>query len=108
MNKDEQPFPSTSSIARLVHHIQSEWHGLSRGLRQVTQAVTDVKLGVEGTQGCPIYVSRSEDLPRVQRIFEKSVPPNQLSTLRLKVLPSDPARIDEHGLLFLMAGTATS
>lgn len=101
VNKAEQPFPSTSAIARLVHHIQSEWNGLSRGLRHVAQAVSDVKLGVEGTQGCPIYISRSEDLPRVQRIFEKSLPTSQMSSLRLKVLPSDPARIDEHGLLFL-------
>lgn len=101
MNKAEHPFPSTGDIAKLVHYIQNEWPGLSRGLRQVAEAVTDVKLGVEGVQGCPIYISRSEDLPRVQRIFEKSLPSSQMSALRLKVLPSDPARIDEHGLLFL-------
>ena len=85
----------------MVHHIQSEWHGLGRGLRHVAQAVCDVKLGEANSTSCPIYVSASEDLPRVQRIFEKSLGSEQMTTLRLKVLPSDLARIEEHGLLFL-------
>ncbi len=101
MNKEEPLFPSTSDIARLVHHIQTEWHGLSRGLRQVAEAVSDVKLGDSGACSAPIYIARSEDLPRVQRIFEKSLSADQLNTLCLKVLPPDPARIDTHGLLFL-------
>jgi len=99
--KEEPAFPSTADIARIVHHIQSGWHGLSRGLRQVTEAISDVKLGEEHEHSSPIYISRSEDLPRVQRILEKSLGSSQMTSLRLKVLPSDPARIEEHGLLFL-------
>ncbi|MFZ2281232.1 MAG: trehalase family glycosidase [Prosthecobacter sp.] len=99
--KEEPIFPSTADIARLVHHIQSEWHGLSRGLRQVTEALSDVKLGEDSTHSSPVYISASEDLPRVQRIFEKSSTTGKTTTVRLKVLPSDPARIEEHGLLFL-------
>ena len=98
---EEPVFPSTGAIARLVDHIQSEWHGLSRGLRQVAESLCDVKLGEECTHTSPIYISPSEDLPRVQRILEKSVDSGRMTTLRLKVLPSDPARIEEHGLLFL-------
>lgn len=94
-------FPSTGNIARMVHYIQSEWHGLGRGLRQVAQAVRDPKLGEETLHSCPIYISSSEDLPRVQRIFEKSIGSEQMTSLRLKVLPTDTSRIDEHGLLFL-------
>lgn len=95
------PFPSTGDIARMVHHIQFMWPGLSRGLRQVSEAVCDVKLGEQGSHGCPIYISPSEDVDRVRRIFEKSVGSTGSSSLRLKVLPHDPSRIDEHGLLFL-------
>lgn len=94
-------FPSTGELARLVHYVQAEWHGLSRGLRQVTQAVRDVKLGEEGARNCPIYISPSEDLPRVRRILEKTVAAAELDQLRLKVLPPDSSRIEEHGLLFL-------
>ena len=101
MNLPYPRFPSTGDIARLVHHIQSEWYGLSRGLRDVAQAAKDVKLGEEQAYACPIYISPSEDLPRVQRVFEKSLGSSQMTTLRLKVLPPDPARIEEHGLLFL-------
>lgn len=101
MNKDEPEFPSTGEIARLVDHIQSQWHGLGRGLRQVTEAICDVKLGQENANSCPIYISSSEDLPRVQRIFEKQFGSDGVSTLRLKVLPPDLSRIEEHGLLFL-------
>lgn len=101
VNMDEPEFPSTGEIARLVDHIQSEWHRLSRGLRQVTEAVQDVKLGQETTYSCPIYISASEDLPRVQRIFEKSLGKEEMKALRVKVLPPDYARIEEHGLLFL-------
>ena len=38
---------------------------------------------------------------RVQRIFEKSIGSDQMTSLRLKVLPTDTSRIEEHGLLFL-------
>ena len=101
VNKDEHPFPSTGDIARLVHYIQSEWNGLSRGLRQVADSLCDVKLGAECAHSSPIYISPSEDLPRVQRIFEKTLTSKQLTTVHLKVLPHDHSRIEEHGLLFL-------
>lgn len=101
MNVAESSFPTAGSIARLVDHIQSQWHGLSRGLRQVREAICDVKLGAECTYTSPIYISPNEDLPRVQRIFDKSLGADAASTLRLLVLPPDPARIEEHGLLFL-------
>lgn len=101
MNTEEPRFPTTGDIARLVHHIQSQWYGLSRGLRQVAEAVCDVKLGIEGMQGCPVYISPLEDMGRVQRIFERSTDNGPVSSVRLKVLPPDPTRIEEHGLLFL-------
>lgn len=101
MNKEEPTFPSTGQIAKMVDHIQSQWHGLARGLRQIPEAVCDVKLGHECAHSSPIYVAASEDLPRVQRVLEKSLGPDGVTSLRLKVLPPDPLRIEEHGLLFL-------
>lgn len=94
-------FPTTGEIARLVHHIQTTWTGLSRGLRQAPQAVCDVKLGSECESSSPIYISPLEDLPRVRRIFEKSLGKEEATKLRLKTLPPDQSRIEEHGLLFL-------
>ncbi len=96
-----RPFPTTGEIARLVHHIQSMWHSLSRGLRQAPEAIRDTKLGEECCNSSPIYVAPSEDLPRVQRIFAKALGTAEADKLRLKMLPPDPLRIEEHGLLFL-------
>lgn len=94
-------FPSSGHIALLVHHIQTTWPDLTRGLRNAPQAVCDEKLGEECKYTSPIYISASEDLDRVQRIFEKSLGGGLASELRLKVLPHDTSRIEEHGLLFL-------
>jgi alpha,alpha-trehalase len=60
-----------------------------------------VKLGEECEYSSPIYLSPAEDAARVQRIFEKSLGSDLASDLRLKVLPPDATRIEEHGLLFL-------
>jgi alpha,alpha-trehalase len=94
-------FPSAGDIARLVHHIQETWPALSRGLRNAPEAVRDVKLGEECEYTSPIYISPAEDISRVQRIFEKSLGDDRASELRLKILPTDASRIEEHGLLFL-------
>src|SRR5689334_3900422 len=98
---NEPNFPSAGDIARVVHHIQETWSDLTRGLRNAPQAVCDVKLGEEHKYGSPIYISPAEDIARVQRIFEKSLGGDVASELRLKVLPPDASRIQEHGLLFL-------
>jgi alpha,alpha-trehalase len=95
------PFPSSGDIARSVHHIQETWPQLTRGLRNAPQAICDVKLGEECKYTSPIYISPAEDAVRVQRIFEKSLGGDVASELRLKVLPTDATRIEEHGLLFL-------
>ena len=94
-------FPSPGEIARLVYHIQTTWPDLTRGLRNAPQAVCDEKLGEECKYTSPIYISPAEDLVRVQRIFEKSLGNDMANVLRLKVLPTDASRIEEHGLLFL-------
>ncbi len=95
------PFPSAGDIARAVHHIQEMWADLTRGLRNVPQAICDVKLGEDRKYNSPIYISPGEDIARVQRIFQKSLGGDVASELRLKVLPPDASRIEEHGLLFL-------
>ncbi|MGV3662184.1 MAG: trehalase family glycosidase [Prosthecobacter sp.] len=94
-------FPSSGGIAKLVHSIQETWSGLTRGLRNVPDAICDVKLGEECKYTAPIYISAAEDIGRVQRILEKSLGGDMVADLRLKVLPADASRIDEHGLLFL-------
>jgi alpha,alpha-trehalase len=94
-------FPSSGDIARVVHHIQMMWPNLTRGLRNAPEAICDVKLGEECKYTSPIYLSPAEDISRVQRIFEKSLGGDLAAELRLKILPPDAARIEEHGLLFL-------
>ena len=98
---NERPFPTTGEIARLIHHIQETWPGLTRGLRDAPAAVCDVKLGDSCLVSSPIYISPNEDLERVQRIYVKSLGEQKAANLRVQMLPPDASRIEEHGLLFL-------
>ena len=64
-------------------------------------AAVDPKFHADPDGRWPIYVSRSEDIRRIARQLRQELAPAAFAKIELRVLPDDPSKLDEQGLLYL-------
>ncbi len=74
---------------------------LTRSNRTLATAAVDPKFHPDADGRWPIYVSRNEDVRKIARQIRQDLPPASFAKIELRVLPDDPSKLDEQGLLYL-------
>jgi alpha,alpha-trehalase len=81
-------------------YIQQTWEHLTRSHQDLTSAAVDPKFKPMSDGRWPVYIPK-DDFQRAAAELRREVPPGDLQKIDLRPLPDDPARIREHGLLYL-------
>ena len=93
-----QPQPQHDPI---LTYIKKTWALLTRSNHVLATAAVDPKFHADPDGRWPIYVSRSEDIRRIAKQLHQELAPAAFAKIELRVLPDDPAKLDEQGLLYL-------
>lgn len=93
--------PPATQIQAVRDYIKRTWKTLYRSQAHLLQAAQDPKLEEPAGKPCLIYLSPQEDQEAIARRLQKILPAEEWSQIELRVLPSDPSQIQEHGLLYL-------
>lgn len=88
-------------IHKTVNYIHHSWIELTRTLKDLPVAVQDLKVPHDPHRPWPLYISPLEDRGAIQSLLEQTLSEEELMGIDLRVLPEDPNKIQEHGLLFL-------
>ena len=104
------PLPSSKSAANkasatqlqaIQRYIKQSWHTLTRSSAQLAKAAPDPKFKVPADGRWPVYVSRRENIKRIEETLRVQMPAADFAHIQLRQLPESPAEIKEHGLLYL-------
>jgi alpha,alpha-trehalase len=91
--------------APILEYIQRTWDVLTRSHRTMAAAAVDPKFPSAAGGRQPVYVSRAEDLGRIEAQLLEEMPATGDRTIEhrpeLRPLPDDPAQLREQGLLYL-------
>lgn len=82
-------------------YIKQSWRTLSRSNARLADAAIDPKLHLPADAKYPVYVSRKEDIKRVEKTLASEMAATDLARIVLRPLPDDEKEIREHGLLYL-------
>jgi len=93
-----QPQPQHDPI---LTYIKKTWALLTRSNHMLATAAVDPKFHADPDGRWPVYVSRSEDIRKIARQIRQELPPAAFAKIELRVLPDDPSKVDEPGLLYL-------
>lgn len=93
-----QPQPQHDPI---LIYIKKTWALLTRSNHVLATAAVDPKFHADPDGRWPIYVSRSEDIRRIAKQLHQELAPAAFAKIELRVLPDDPTKLDEQGLLYL-------
>lgn len=93
-----QPQPQHDPI---LIYIKKTWALLTRSNHVLATAAVDPKFHADPDGRWPIYVSRSEDIRRIAKQLHQELAPAAFAKIELRVLPDDPSKLDEQGLLYL-------
>lgn len=88
-------------INALQLHVSQMWPRLTRNTRDALEAVQDSKLELPAEQRWPLYVSAGEDARVVRDRLRKTLEPEALRRIDIRVLSGAPEQITEHGLVYL-------
>jgi alpha,alpha-trehalase len=94
----QRPQPQHDPI---LTYIKKTWALLTRSNHMLATAAVDPKFHADPDGRWPIYVSRSEDIRRIAKQLHQELAPAAFAKIELRVLPDDPAKLDEQGLLYL-------
>ena len=97
----QSELPPAAQVTEVRKYIKTAWSTLSRSNRDLPTAAKDPKLPRPPGSPWPVYVSRHEDLARVERNVRQVLDEKAFGTIALKTLPADLTTIKEHGLLYL-------
>jgi alpha,alpha-trehalase len=85
----------------ILDYIQQTWSVLTRSNGNLASAAADPKFRPRPDGRWPVYVSRSEDLPRLEQQLRGEMPTSSFQKIELLTLPTEPAGLREQGLLYL-------
>ena len=85
----------------ILPYIKKTWAVLTRSNRTLATAAVDPKFHPDADGRWPIYVSRGEDVRKIARQIRQDLTTSAFSKIELCVLPEDPSKLDEPGLLYL-------
>jgi alpha,alpha-trehalase len=92
---------SAERVAAVRRYIKDGWTTLTRSTRDLLRAAPDPKMPRGPGQPWPVYLSAREDQRRVERELQAALKPEERARIELRVLPSDPLSVKDHGLLYL-------
>ena len=85
----------------ILEYIRQTWHTLTRSNASLAIAAVDPKLHAGPDHRWPVYISRTEDVARVEAQLRSEMKPQDFAHIELRTLPEDFNQIHEHGLLYL-------
>ena len=85
--------------AAILDYIDRTWSVLTRSNRDLAVAAPDPKF--PSTSPWPLYISRTENLERIEKQLREQMKPEDFRKIRLRVLPEDPTTLTDGGLLYL-------
>lgn len=93
---------SAAQLRAIQKYIKQSWHTLTRSNAQLAKAAVDPKFHpAQADYRWPVYVSRSENLQRIEQSLRAQMKPEDFARIELRRLPDDQREIHEHGLLYV-------
>jgi alpha,alpha-trehalase len=92
---------SAAQLRAIKKYIKHSWHTLSRSSAQLAKAAPDPKFKVPADGRWPVYVSRRENVERIEETLRAQMPAADFAQIQLRQLPENPLDVKEHGLLYL-------
>jgi alpha,alpha-trehalase len=92
---------SAEELQAIQKYIKQSWHTLTRSSAQLAKAAPDPKFKVPADGRWPVYVSRQENIKRIEESLRAQMPAADFAQIQLRQLPANPMDIKEHGLLYL-------
>ncbi|HXD20636.1 MAG TPA: hypothetical protein VN654_26655, partial [Vicinamibacterales bacterium] len=99
--------PATTQAPALTHvdevrrYIKRTWTTLTRSPRDLARAAPDPKMHKPADATWAVYVAADESRSAIQQRVTAALQPAEARRIDLRVLPSSPTEIKEHGLLYL-------
>src|SRR6266498_3804258 len=92
---------SSEQLRAIQKYIKQSWHTLTRSSAQLAKAAPDPKFKVRADGRWPVYVSRRENIKRIEETLRAQMLAADFAQIQLRQLPENPTDIKEHGLLYL-------
>jgi alpha,alpha-trehalase len=92
---------SAAQLQAIQKYIKQSWHTLTRSSAQLAKAAPDPKFKVPADGRWPVYVSRRENLKRIEETLRAQMAAADFTQIQLRQLPENPMDVKEHGLLYL-------
>src|SRR5215210_963993 len=89
-------------LQAIQKYIKQSWHTLTRSNAQLAHAAVDPKFHPpQADSRWPVYVSKSENLKRIEQSLRAEMKPEDFARIELRALSGDAREIREPGLLYL-------
>lgn len=92
---------STAQLQAIQKYIKDSWHTLTRSSAQLAKAAPDPKFKPMADGRWPVYVSRRENIKRIEQTLRSQMSAEDFATIDIRQLPSNVSEVREHGLLYL-------
>ena len=90
-----------AQLQSIRKYIKESWHTLTRSNARLAEAAVDPKFKVSPGGRWPVYLSRKENLKKVEESLRSQMSQESFAKIELLQLPDDPRVIREQGLLYL-------
>lgn len=92
---------SAEQLQTIQKYIKESWHTLARSSAQLAKAAPDPKFQPMADGRWPVYVSRRENIKRIEQNLRARMSAKDFATIDIRQLPEDVSEVSEHGLLYL-------
>jgi alpha,alpha-trehalase len=92
---------SAEQLKAIQKYIKQSWHTLTRSSAQLAKAAPDPKFKPMADGRWPVYVSRRENVKRIEQDLRAQMSAEDFATIDIRQLPNDVNEVREHGLLYL-------
>jgi alpha,alpha-trehalase len=92
---------SVEELQAIQKYIKQSWHTLTRSSAQLAKAAPDPKFKAPADGRWPVYISRRENIKRIEDTLRAQMPAADFAQIQLRQLPENSMDIKEHGLLYL-------
>ncbi|HSE25776.1 MAG TPA: trehalase family glycosidase [Pyrinomonadaceae bacterium] len=92
---------SVEQLQAIQKYIKQSWHLLTRSNAALAKAAPDPKFKRMVGERWPVYVSRQEDIKRIEQSLRGQMPAADFERIELRQLPTNATEIKDHGLLYL-------
>ena len=81
---------SAKELRAIQKYIKESWHTLTRSSAQLAKAAPDPKFKIPADGRWPVYVSRRENIERIEATLRTQMPPADFAKIQLRQLPENP------------------